>query len=96
MLRSPVRGWFVTLGLGTGMGCSLVISEPVDAEPGNSETGNAGSGSVGGTIDAGGFTDGCDQSRYDLAGRVYSGQQARRNTVVPVWSLVGSEILVGG
>ena len=79
-LRSPVRGWFVTLGLGTGAGCSLIISEPENAESG----------------DAGGFIDGCDQSRYDLAGRVYSRQQARRNTVVPVWSLVGDEILVGG
>ena len=95
-LRSPLRGWFVTLGLGTGMGCSLTITEPADVESDNSESGDAGSASVDGTIDAGGFTDGCDQSRYDLAGRVYSGHQARRNTVVPVWSLVGSEILVGG
>jgi len=94
-LRSPVRGWFVTLGLGTGMGCSLVISKPASAE-----SGNAGSAGVDGSVDAGGSADVggfvCDQSRYDLAGRVYSRQQARHNTVVPVWSLVGSEILVGG
>ncbi len=85
-LRSPISGWFVTLGLGTGMGCSLVFSQPADAE----------SVTAGGVGDAGGFVDGCDQSHYDLAGRVYREQQARRNTVVPEWSLVGSEILVGG
>ena len=87
-LRSPVRGWFVTLGLGTGSGCSLVISKPVDDE---SEASDSASEN-----DAGGFTDGCDQSRYDLAGRVYDRQQARRNTVVPDWSFAGNEILVGG
>jgi len=77
VLRSPQSGWFVTLGLGTGMGCTLVFSEP-DAD------------------NAGGFIDGCDQSRYDLAGRVFDGQQAQRNTVIPNWSLVDGEVLVGG
>lgn len=81
-LRSAQSGWFVTLGLGTGMGCTLVFSEPnINAT---------------GIAAAGGFTDGCDQSRYDLAGRAYVGQQAKRNTVVPKWSLVNGEILVGG
>lgn len=81
-LRSPLRGWFVTLGLGTGMGCTLVFSLP-----------NA---VASGVRAAGGFIDGCDQSYYDLAGRVYADQQARRNTVVPRWELAGGEILVGG
>jgi len=77
VLRSPQSGWFVTLGLGTGMGCTLVFSEPY-------------------ADNAGGFIDGCDQSRYDLAGRVYDDQQAQRNTVIPNWSFVDGEILVGG
>ena len=80
-LRSVQNGWFVTLGLGTGMGCTLVFSEPDAAKSG---------------VDAaGGFVDGCDQSNYDLAGRVYVRQHARHNTVVPRWSLVDGEILVG-
>ncbi len=81
-LRSTQNGWFVTLGLGTGMGCTLVFAEPNEATTG--------------VASAGGFIDGCDQSYYDLAGRVYKEQQARRNTVVPRWSLVDGEILVGG
>lgn len=84
-LRSSVPGWFVTLGLGTGMGCTLLFSEPDETDL-----------AVDGVRDAGGFVDGCDRSRYDLAGRVYVDQQARRNTVVPNWSLVDGEILVGG
>ena len=89
-LRSSVRGWFVTLGLGTGSGCSLVYSEPAIVES------DAATDSATVIVDAGGFVDGCDQSRYDLAGRVYKSQHARRNTVIPEWSLAGSEILVGG
>jgi len=81
-LRSARSGWFVTIGLGTGMGCALVFSAP-DADNGAFKA-------------AGGFIDGCDQSHYDLAGRVYDNQHARRNTVVPVWSKVEGEILVGG
>lgn len=81
-LRSAQRGWFVTLGLGTGMGCTLVLIEPDKR--------------LVGIKAAGGFVDGCDQSHYDLAGRVYRGQQAKRNTVVPKWSLLDGEILVGG
>ena len=81
-LRSPVSGWFVTLGLGTGTGCSLVFSEPEDGELAVA----GGVEDTDGFIDAGGFVDGCDQSHYDLAGRVYREQQARRNTVVPEWS----------
>lgn len=81
-LRSPERHWFVTLGLGTGMGCTLVFSEPDERRVG--------------IAGRGGFVDGCDQSRFDLAGRVYTEQQARRNTVIPNWSLVNGEILVGG
>lgn len=87
-LRSAQSGWFVTLGLGTGMGCILAFKEP-------DLLGGGGTDSVE-QVDAGGFYDGCDQSYYDLAGRVYAEQQARRNTVVPQWSLSDGEILVGG
>ena len=87
-LRSSVNGWFVTLGLGTGTGCSLVISEPANVESATADSDKI--------PDTGGFIDNCDKSRYDLAGRVYRKQQAQRNTVIPEWSLVGSDIVVGG
>ena len=80
--RSVQSGWFVTLGLGTGMGCTLVFFEPNANESGARATG--------------GFVDSCDQSYYDLAGRVYIDQHARRNTVVPRWKYVDGQILLGG
>jgi len=35
----------------------------------------------------GGFIDTCDNSRFDLAGRVFQRQYASRNLVVPAWRL---------
>jgi len=83
-LRSATPGWFVTLGLGTGLGCTLAFTAPADGA------------SVAGFDASGGFTDGCDQSRYDLSGRILTGMQASKNTVIPPWSLQGAEILIGG
>ncbi len=80
-LRTMVPGWFVTLGLGTGAGCSLTFSQPDNDTAANDGL-------------PGGFIDGCDQSRYDLAGRVYAGQSARRNTVIPQWRLESGVILI--
>ena len=86
-LRSPYSGWFVTLGLGTGAGCALTFDKPANTTQDEKS---------GKSVPAGGFTDGCDQSRYDLAGRVYLEQAAKRNTVVPQWRLEGQTILVSG
>ena len=44
----------------------------------------------------GGFVDSCDASRYDLAGRVFREQSAKKNIVVPEWQLVDGNIVVGG
>ncbi len=88
-LRSTVPGWFVTLGLGTGAGCTLTFTDPdPDPDPDPDRQATTGDGMPGS------FTDGCDQSRYDLAGRVYADQAARRNTVIPEWRLESGEILV--
>ena len=81
-VRSSVPEWFVTLGLGTGSGCALEFVPPSD------------DGDLSDQLNVGGFTDGCDQSRYDLAGRVFIDQQARRNTVIPAWELSAGMILV--
>jgi len=80
-LRTPHVGWFVSLGLGTGAGCALTFEAP-EVAPADER------------MPAGGFIDPCDNSRYDLAGRVYAKQAAKRNTVVPEWRLEGEQILV--
>ena len=43
---------------------------------------------------AGEFTDGCDGSRYDLAGRALAGSAARGNTPVPHWRYADGKIFV--
>lgn len=40
------------------------------------------------------FTDGCDGSRYDLAGRALAGSIARKNLPVPHWRLSEDRIVV--
>jgi len=80
-LRSIESGWFVAVGLGTGSGCAVQYKEPSSVV-------------ISGARWPGGFIDGCDQSRYDLAGRVLVGQAARKNLVVPEWRLDGAEIIL--
>lgn len=67
--RSLRPDLFVGLAYGTGMGCPL---EFVPAEV-----------PMRGIPWAGGFRDRCDGSLFDTAGRVYRGQPARTNLVVP-------------
>ncbi|MEM7255974.1 MAG: hypothetical protein AAF404_01160 [Pseudomonadota bacterium] len=40
------------------------------------------------------FVDGCDGSRYDLAGRALAGSAARKNLPVPHWRLDGERLMV--
>jgi len=81
--RSPVPGWFVGVGLGTAMGCPLRFAAPSTDR-------------YLGMTWPGGFIDTCDSSRYDLAGRVFRQQSAKKNIVVPQWRLVDGKIIVGG
>ncbi|OED39791.1 hypothetical protein AB833_14370 [Chromatiales bacterium (ex Bugula neritina AB1)] len=84
-LRSGTSNWFVSLGLGTGMGCALVYKPP--SEPPSNElfVGNKWNG---------GFVDGCDNTYYDLAGRVYVDQSARLNLPIPNWALIEGQIIL--
>jgi len=83
-LRSREAGWFVSLGLGTGAGCTLdffMSEEP----PGVQGTSHEEAPGVA-------FIDVCDKSRFDLAGRVFEGQTAKRNLVIPDWQLLDGQI----
>ena len=45
-------------------------------------------------VQASEFSDGCDGSRYDLAGRALAGSAARSNTPVPHWRYADRKIFV--
>lgn len=81
--RSPEADWFVAVGLGTALGCPLRFAEPSADR-------------YLGIAWPGGFIDTCDSTRYDLAGRVFRQQSAKKNIVVPKWHLVDGKIFVGG
>jgi len=89
-LRSPVDSFFVTLSLGTGAGCTLNFHAPAN-DIYKAIDSNTASGSL---EIYGGFTDTCDNAEFDLAGRVYENQSAKRNTVIPLWRLIDGFIEV--
>lgn len=86
-MRGPLRSgspeWFVAIGLGTDYGCPVGFLE-------------AGGEAFAGAPWDGGFVDGCRGSRYDLGGRVYAGQYADRNLVVPPHTVDADGTLVLG
>ena len=85
-MRGPLRSgspeWFVAIGLGTDYGCPVRFLE-------------AGGEPFAGAPWEGGFVDGCRGSRYDASGRVYAGQYADRNLVVPPHAILGDTLLLG-
>lgn len=54
-----------------------------------------GAADLGGSSWVGGFLCPCHGSKYDLAGRVYSGQPAPRNLPIPEYSISGTILTVG-
>jgi len=81
--RSREQEWFVALAVGTDLNC------PVRLLPANEEN----------FLNhpwQGGFIDECRGSRYDFAGRVYAGQYAERNLIVPAYRLSGDTLVLGG
>lgn len=81
--RSASPEWFVAIAVGTGHGC-LVELQAASDELFQSRTW------------AGGFKDTCGEDRYDLAGRVYSGQYADKNLAVPDYRIEGNTLVLGG
>lgn len=80
--RSISPDWFVAIALGTDLGCSIDYL-PADRIPFQDGPWN------------GGFVDSCRSARYDLAGRVYEGQYATRNLVVPQYSISSDTLILG-
>ena len=56
---------------------------------------DVGAADLGGSSWVGGFLCPCHGSKYDLAGRVYSGQPAPRNLPIPEYSISGTIVTVG-
>lgn len=79
--RSASPEVLVVVALGTDLGCELTWVSPQAAM----EEGWGG-----------GFVDRCRGSRYDLSGRVYRDQQARRNLEVPNYRLPSNDQLILG
>ncbi len=80
--RSESPDWFVAIALGTDLGCSLEFL-PADESM------------FQGKRWQGGFADSCRKARYDLAGRVFEAQGAKRNMVVPPYGIVGDTLILG-
>jgi ubiquinol-cytochrome c reductase iron-sulfur subunit len=81
--RSIKPEWLVVIGICTHLGCSPKFFGEVKPEPFDPEW-------------KGGFYCPCHRSRYDLAGRVFSGVPAPANLPVPPYQFVNDkQILIG-
>ena len=81
--RSIKPEWLVVIGICTHLGCSPKFFGEVKPEPFDPEW-------------KGGFYCPCHRSRYDLAGRVFSGVPAPANLPVPPYHFVNDkQILIG-
>ena len=76
--------YLVIVGLCTHLGCAPKYRPEV------------GAADLGGDDWQGGFFCPCHGSKFDLAGRVYSGVPASANLVVPPYSFEGDDVLVIG
>lgn len=81
--RSKEPEWFVAIAVGTDFSC------PIRYLPPSSEI-------FMGKPWQGGFVDDCRESRYDGAGRVYKGQYADENLIVPQYVRKADVIILGG
>jgi len=81
--RSREPEWFVSIGVGTDFSCPV---KDIPASPDQ-------------FMDRpwqGGFADDCRGSRYDRAGRVYRGQYADENLIVPQYIRKADVLILGG
>jgi len=81
--RSREPEWFVAIAVGTDFSC------PIRHLPASADI----------FMDKpweGGFIDDCRESRYDSAGRVFQGQYADENLIVPVYVRKDDVLILGG
>lgn len=81
--RSKQPEWFISIGVGTDFSCPIGFSEASNERVQQQPW-------------RGGFTDDCRGSKYDLAGRVYKGQYATKNLIVPNYTIRGTTLVLGG
>jgi len=82
-LRSRVPEYFISIGIGTDFSCPIGLL-PASSDPFMSKPWS------------GGFVDECRGARYDFAGRVYSGQYADENLIVPGYRIKDGVLVLGG
>lgn len=81
--RSRQPQWFVAIAAGTDLNCALSFLPPERAE-------------FHGRPWPGGFLDTCRGARYDLSGRVFKDQHARKNLPIPPYAIDGDYLVLGG
>jgi len=81
--RSSLPEYFISIGVGTDFSCPINLL-PASEEP------------FMGQPWSGGFVDDCRGARYDFAGRVYSGQYADQNLIVPGYRIKDTVLVLGG
>jgi len=81
--RSSMPEYFISIGVGTDFSCPIDLL-PASNEPFMEQPW------------AGGFVDECRGARYDFAGRVYLGQYADENLIVPEYRIKDKVLVLGG
>lgn len=82
ILRSVREEYFIALDYGTDLNCELEYLHSGQAGPSGQRW-------------LGGFKDRCRGSWYDPAGRVYKGQEAKRNLTIPPYQIKDRTLLLG-
>jgi len=82
-LRSRESAFFISIAVGTDFSCPIKLL-PASTEDFKSQPW------------PGGFVDECRGARYDFAGRVFSGQYADENLIVPAYRIDGDVLVLGG
>jgi len=81
--RSREDTWFVAIAAGTDFSCAIEYLAPTTEVFRDLPW-------------SGGFVDACRGARYDVAGRVYSGQHAKKNLSIPTYRIEGAQLILGG
>lgn len=81
--RSRLPDYFISIGVGTDFSCPIGLLQ-ASSEPFLAQPW------------VGGFVDECRGARYDFAGRVYSGQYADENLIVPNYRIKDGVLVLGG
>jgi ubiquinol-cytochrome c reductase iron-sulfur subunit len=79
--RSLGPTWLIVFARGTDLGCPIEMVDSPETEI-----------NIQGWI--GGFKDTCRGSYYDFSGRIYKGQEARKNLIVPHYKINANHLIL--